>query len=72
MVFFSPLLWSEVFLNRLTHIHTHTPHTFIYNLYEDVDISFIMLSRLRWRGHVNTMDKERKVNKMFYNLPQAT
>ena len=32
------------------------------NLYEDVDIiSFIRLSRLRWIGHMNKMDKKRKV-----------
>ena len=38
------------------------------NLYEDVDIiSFIRLSRLKWIGHVNRMDKERKVYKIFYN-----
>ena len=38
------------------------------NLYEDADIiSFIRLSRLRWIGHVNRMDKERKVYNIFYN-----
>ena len=43
------------------------------NLYEDVDIiSFIRLSRLRWIGHVNRMDKERKVYNIFYNQPQGT
>ena len=43
------------------------------NLYEDVDIiSFIKLSRLRWIGHVNRMDKERKVYNIFYNQPQGT
>jgi hypothetical protein len=32
------------------------------NLYKDVDIiSFIRLSRLRWIGRVDWMDKERKV-----------
>ena len=35
------------------------------NLHEDVNIiSFIRLSRLRWIGHVNRMDKERKVYNM--------
>ena len=43
------------------------------NLYEDVDIvSFIRLSRLRWIGHVDRMDKERKVYNIFYNQPQGT
>ena len=35
------------------------------NLYEDVDIiSFIRLSRLKWIGLVNSMDKEREVYNM--------
>ena len=43
------------------------------NLYEDMDIiSFIKLSRLRWIGYVNRMDKERKVYNIFYNQSQAT
>ena len=38
------------------------------NLYEDVDIiSFIRLSRLRWIGRVNRMDKGRMVYNIFYN-----
>ena len=38
------------------------------NLYENVDIiSFVRLSRLRWIGLVNRMDKERKVYNIFYN-----
>ena len=35
-------------------------------------ISFIRLSRLVWIGHVNRMDKERKVYSIFYNQPQGT
>ena len=43
------------------------------SLYEDVDIiSFIRLSKLRWIGVVNRMDKERKVYNIFYNQPQGT
>jgi hypothetical protein len=42
-------------------------------LYEEVEIlSFIRLSRLRWIGHVNRMDKERKIYNIFYNQPQGT
>ena len=40
----------------------------LMNLHEDVDIvSFIRLSILRWIGHVNRMDKERKVYSIFFN-----
>ena len=35
-------------------------------------ILFIRLSRLRWIGHVNRMDKERKVYNISYNQPQGT
>ena len=43
------------------------------NLYEEVDIiSFIRLNRLRWIGHVNRVDKERKVYNIFYIQPQDT
>ena len=43
------------------------------NLYEDEDIiSFIRLSRVRYIGNVNRMDKERKVYSIFYNQPQST
>jgi hypothetical protein len=40
-------------------------------LYEDVDIIlFIRLSRLRWIGHVNRMDKEREVYNMTHGGEQ--
>ena len=40
----------------------------LMNLYEDVNIiSLIRLSRLKWIGHENRMDKERKVYNIFYN-----
>ena len=43
------------------------------NLYKDVDIiSFIRLNRLRWIGHGNRMDNERKVYNIFYSQPQGT
>ena len=43
------------------------------NFYEDVDVlSIIGLSGLRWIGHVDSMDKERKVYNIFYNQPQGT
>ena len=45
----------------------------LMNLYEDLDIiSFIRIIRLRWIGHVNRMDKERKVYNIFYNQIQGT
>ena len=45
-----------------------TNNSELVNFYEDVDIiSFIRLSRLRWIGDVNRMDKERKVYNIFNN-----
>jgi hypothetical protein len=45
----------------------------LMNSYKDVDIvPFIRLSRLKWIGHVNRIDKGRKVYNIFYNQPQGT
>ena len=39
----------------------------------DVDIlSFVRMGRLNWIGHVNRMDRERKVSKIFNNNPQRS
>ena len=45
----------------------------LMNLYEDVDIiSSIRLSKLRWIGHMNSVDKERKLYNNFQNQPLGT
>jgi hypothetical protein len=42
-------------------------------LYGDLNIvSFIRINRLRWIGHVNTMDNKRMVYQAFANQPQGS
>jgi hypothetical protein len=45
----------------------------LMHLFGDLDIlSFVRISRLNWIGHVNRMDRKRKVSQAFNNNPQGS